>query len=28
MGDRLAIINMGWKVGCCCAPFRGRCIPN
>ena len=23
MGDRLATIGMGRKVGCCCAPFRG-----
>ena len=23
MGNRLTIINMDWKVGGCCAPFRG-----
>jgi len=24
MGDRLAIIDMGRKVGGCCTPFRGE----
>jgi len=29
MGDRLATTDIGWKVGGCCAPFRGgSCVPS
>jgi len=29
IGDRLATVDMGRKVGGCCVPFRGRgdCVP-